>query len=142
MNRQYSSVDFNKNQKAINVIASTTHKFEGLQLEKDKPSTLMEHIKGTPTNKYINAKNKFVEKLRRVQSCFSEFAGKFDFAFMENTSYNHCVVKAREALASLTCSDPVVIGFIADAIKAADALLMIPEPPQVNAAAENTIEGR
>ena len=61
---------------------------------------------------------------------------------MENTSYNHCVVKAREALASLTCSDPVVIGFIADAIKAADALLMIPEPPQVNAAAKNAIEGR
>ena len=140
MNRQYSSADFNKNQNAINVIASTTHKFEGLQLEKDKPSTLMEHIKGTPTNKYIKAKDKFVSNLRRVQSCFSEFAGKFDFEFIENTPYNHCVVKAREALATLSCQDPVVIGFIADAIKAADALLMIPEPAQVKNAEANTIE--
>ncbi len=140
MNRQYSSVEFDKNQKAINVIASTTHKFEGLQLEKDRPSTLMEHIKGTPTNKYIKAKDKFVANLRRVQSCFSEFAGKFDFAFIENTSYNHSVVKAREALATLSCQDPTVMSFIAEAIKSADALLMIPEPAQVVDATANTIE--
>ena len=92
--------------------------------------TFMEHILGTPSSKYETARNKFLAKLDKVTACCSDFTYKVDFNIPEGTNPTHYIVKAKEALTtiSFTETDTVVIGFIADALKAADALLELPVP--------------
>ena len=96
--------------------------------------TFMEHILGTPGSKYDNARNKFLEKLNKVTSCCADFTYKVDFNIPEGANPTHYIVKAKEALTtiSFTETDPVVRGFIADALKAADTLLELPVPANTN----------
>ena len=92
--------------------------------------TFMEHILGTQNSRYEKAKNDFLGKLNRVTSCCSDFTYKVDFNIPENASPTHYIVKAREALTTLTFteSDAVVLGFIDEAIKSANELLELPVP--------------
>lgn len=92
--------------------------------------TFMEHILGTPGTKYETARNKFLEKLDKVTACCADFTYKVDFNIPEGSNPTHYIVKAKEALTtiSFTETDTVVLGFIADALKAADALLELPVP--------------
>ena len=92
--------------------------------------TFMEHILGTPNSRYEKAKNNFLEKLNRVTSCSTDFTYKVDFNIPEGESPVHYIVKAKEALTTLTFneSDPVVLGYIDEAIKAANELLSLPVP--------------
>lgn len=96
--------------------------------------TFMEHILGTPGSKYEVAKNKFLEKLDKVTSCCADFTYKVDFNIPEGANPTHYIVKAKEALTtiSFTETDPVIRGFIADALKAADTLLGLPVPTNTN----------
>ncbi len=98
----------------------------------EESKTFMEHIVGTPASRYEKAKNKFLDKLQRVTACLPNYTYKVDFNIPEGADPTHYVVKAKEALNSIQESDPIVVGFIADAIKAADALLKQPLPGKAN----------
>lgn len=124
-------------QNAFKQISAAQQVLTSMPTADTSKKTFKEHILGTPESKFEKAKKKFLFKLSKVTACCSDFTYKVDFNIPSDVSPVHYVVKAKEALTSLSCTetDSIILSFIAEAIMAADVLLEQPIT-QINNEAE------
>jgi hypothetical protein len=111
--RNFDQVTYQTRQKAFQQISNA------IQVVSNQPT------KKTFLGHFFDPNKKFLDLLNKVKSHCPDFTYKVDANIPENAVADHYIVKAIEALATISRSekDPMVIGIIGEAINAGNSLL-------------------